>query len=244
MTLLPGAQYDPGRHWNYEAGWSSCLTVVQHYTVGTDSRAIIRNGGLAAILVWDDVIWEFGPLDAVHFTQCEWNRRSIGIEVESLDGSLTPGQIANLGYVVLYCLTQWGIPDVFYDGPRMPVGYDYRGVTNHRNLVHNACDMHSDGFDQWVWDAYHAPAPSPTEARRHNGMTIGLFDTTYFGTPGIAAYLLSGDGFIVHEFSGPPNAYGIKQDASDFNEATHCGFFWLTAGEWVRSLKKSGLVAA
>lgn len=161
MTLLPGAALDPGAHWNGEAGWSSCLMEVWHFTVGRDSRALIRDQGLAAVLVWDDVVWQFAPLEAVCFTECEWNRRSIGVEVESLDGSLTPGQLANLGYVTLFCLTTFGIPQQFYDGPRLPLGYDYRGVTNHRNLVHNACDQHSDGFDQWVWDAITTPPPPP-----------------------------------------------------------------------------------
>lgn len=159
MTLLPGATLDPGAHWNYQAGRSSCLTLVQHYTVGRDSRALIRNNGLAPLLIWDDIIWEYAPLDAVCYTQCEWNRRSIGYEVESLDGTITDGQIANLAYAELFAMTTFGIPDVFYDGPRLPVGTDYRGVTNHRNLIHNACDMHSDGFDRWVWDAMHAAQP-------------------------------------------------------------------------------------
>lgn len=162
MTMLPGATPDPGAHWNGEAGWCSPLiNVFWHYTVGRDSRALIRNQGLAPILIWDDVIWQFGPLDAVHYTQCEWNRRGPGYEVESLDGSITPKQIEHLGYATLFALTTFGIPQTFYDGPRLPIGDGYRGVTNHRNLVHNACDQHSDGFDQWVWEAAVAPA-TPT----------------------------------------------------------------------------------
>jgi len=161
VTLLPGATLDPGAHWNGEAGWSTCAREIWHYTVGRDSRAIIRNGGLAALLIWDDVIWQYAPLEAVCFTECEWNRTSIGYEVESLDGSITDAQIAQLGYATLFTLTTFGIPQVFYDGPRLPVGYDYRGVTNHRNLVHNACDQHYDGFDVSVWDAIFAPPPPP-----------------------------------------------------------------------------------
>lgn len=160
MTFLPGAVLDPGAHWNYQAGRTSADVLVWHYTVGRDSRALIRNQGLAPILIWDDVVWEYAPLDAVCYTQCEWNRVAIGYEVESLDGSITPGQIANLGYATLFALTTFGIPAEFYDGPRLPVGTPYRGVTNHRNLIHRACDMHSDGFDRWVWDIIWA-APKP-----------------------------------------------------------------------------------
>lgn len=169
MTLLPGAVLDPGAHWNYQAGYSSMDMVVWHYTVGRDSRALIRNNGLSAVDVWDDVVYEFAPLDAVTYTQCEWNRVSAGYEVESIDGSLTPGQIANLGYLTLFTITTWGIPDWFYDGPRMPVGNGYRGVTCHRNLIHNACDMHSDGFDRWVWDQIHTTLP-PTLQKEKEGM--------------------------------------------------------------------------
>jgi hypothetical protein len=159
VILLPGATYDPGVHWNYQAGQISPINVFWHYTVGRDSRGIIRDRGLAPILVWDQTIWEFAPLDAQCYTQCEWNRRGPGIEVESLDGSISPAQIANLGYVTLFCLTTFGIPQVFHQGYRLPVGDPFRGVTNHRDLRHNACDMHSDGFDYWVWEAALGSAP-------------------------------------------------------------------------------------
>lgn len=165
MSLIPGAIYDPGAHWNYQAGSFWPLMLVWHYTVGRDSRALIRDRGLACALIWDDVIWQYAPLDAVCFTQCEWNRRSVAYEVESLDGSITDGQIALLGYATTYALLTYGIPADFYDGPRLPIGYDFRGVTNHRDLIHVACDMHSDGFDRWVWDAAMAPPPAPKRKR-------------------------------------------------------------------------------
>jgi hypothetical protein len=171
MTLIPGAVLDPGRHWNGAAGWFNPAALFQHYTVGRDSRALIRNNGLAPILIWDDVIWQFAPLEAVCFTQCEWNRWGIGIEVESLDGSITAAQIQNLSYVVLFALVTFGIPQVFYDGPRLPVGFPYYGVTNHRNLVHRACDQHYDGFDQWVWEAMTGAPPVEVDMPQ----TAGLF---------------------------------------------------------------------
>lgn len=164
MTMVPGAVWDPGAHWSGQAGWiQDFANTFWHYTVGTDSRGIIKNNGLAPILIWDDVIWQFGPLNAVHFTQCEWNRRGAGLEVESLDGSITPGQIDKLGYVTLFIATTFGVPQVFYDGSRLPIGSGYRGVTNHRDLVHQACAMHSDGFDQWVWDQATGPPPPQTQ---------------------------------------------------------------------------------
>lgn len=159
MGWLPGAIIDPGRHANYEAGVTSCAMDVWHFTVGSNSIALIRDNGLCAFLIRDEGIYEFGPSDAVHFTQCEWNRVATAVEIESLDGSISPQQIAHLQYLTLWKMTEHGIPEAFYDGPRMPIGTPYRGVTNHRNLVHQACDQHSDGFDQWVFDAVVAGAP-------------------------------------------------------------------------------------
>jgi len=120
---------------------------------------LIRDNGLCAFLVRDEGIYQFGPSDAVHFTQCEWNRVATATEIESLDGWISEAQLGHLRYLLLWKLTTHGIPDGFYNGPRMPVLNGYRGVTNHRNLIHQACDMHSDGFDQWVWDTVHSPPP-------------------------------------------------------------------------------------
>lgn len=158
--LLPGAILDPGAHWNYEAGVSSCQMEVWHYTVGANSIALIRDQGLAAFLIRDEGIYQFAPSDAVCFTQCEWNRVATATEVESLAGEISPQQLAHLQYLTLWKLTTHGIPQTFYDGPRLPIGYPYRGVTNHRDLVHAACDQHYDGYDQWVWEAVTAPTPT------------------------------------------------------------------------------------
>lgn len=163
MSLIPGALYDPGVHWNYQAGHTLAAMLVWHYTVGSNSIALIRDRGLAPVLIRDDVIWQFAPLDARCFTQCEFNGRAIGYEVESLDGSISDAELGLLGYATVWALTQHGIPPVFYDGPRMAVGTPYVGVTNHRNLMHHACDMHSDGFDRWVWDAIMGAAPPAQE---------------------------------------------------------------------------------
>lgn len=64
-VFIPGAVLEPGAHWNYEAGYCALSIEFLHWTVGTDSRALIRNRGLAAVLVRDGVIYQYAPLNAV-----------------------------------------------------------------------------------------------------------------------------------------------------------------------------------
>lgn len=56
-------------------------------------------------------------------------------------------------------------------------------------------------------------------------------------------YLVSA-GVIVKEFRGAPGAYGIPEDAIGYNNATHCGMVEWNGEEWVRALKKTGLISA
>lgn len=87
-----------------------------------------------------------------------------------------------------------------------------------------------------------APAEPPsTSKRRHTGMTVGWINLAFVGG-GIAAYLIGGSHVIVHEFHGPPSAYGIPQDAADFAANTNCGLFELTGDEWERLLRNSGVI--
>jgi hypothetical protein len=162
-VFLPGAILDPGRHWSYQAGYSSCLMDVWHYTVGSNSIALIRNNGLAAFLIRDEGIYQFAPSNAVCFTQCEWNRVATATEVESLDGSISQAQLNHLRYLTLWKTVTHGIPQMWHTGWRLPLGYDFRGVTNHRDLVHRACDMHDDGFDTWVWEFVAGPGTAPAK---------------------------------------------------------------------------------
>lgn len=161
-NLVPGAVPFPGILANYGAGYTALAAVFWHYTVGTNSLLLIANNGLCAFLIAaDGTIYQLAPWDAVTYTQCEFNRRGQGIEVESLDGTITVAQLASLRYLTLFLLNAGGSPHTFYDGPRLPVGFPVEGITNHRNLQHIACDQHVDGFDQWVADYVLAPDPTP-----------------------------------------------------------------------------------
>lgn len=205
-VYLPGAILDPGAHWSGQAGWADVRAVVWHYTVGYDSRALIRNRGLAATLIRDEGIYQFAPLDAVCFTQCEWNRVVSGAEVESIDGSISDAEVAHLRYLTLFMLATFGIPPDFYDGPRLPVGLVFRGVTNHRNLVHRSCDQHYDGFGHDVWNAIVAPPPPTPE---------GSSDMFIVWMPDRGAFLVTPIG-VLRRFTGPSGDFGICQAAHDW----------------------------
>lgn len=156
-VFIPGAVLEPGAHWNYEAGYCALSIEFLHWTVGTDSRALIRNRGLAAVLVRDGVIYQYAPLNARCFTQCEWNPLGWAIEIESLDGSVDDRELEAVRYITQWALGNGLIPNHWYNGPRMPIGTPFAGVTAHANLVHRQCDMHSDGYDDWFFEHIFTP---------------------------------------------------------------------------------------
>lgn len=167
---LPGARLVPGLLWAGQAGYSSCDMDCWHWTAGYNSIGIIRDRGLCQHLTRDEGIYAFtADAGMVAYTQCEWNRRATANEVESIDGSVSEAQLALMAYREVWVVAQTGIPPVYFDAPamgaqRMPVGTPYRGVTTHRSLVHRACDMHSDGFDVWVWERVWGGGPPPAPA--------------------------------------------------------------------------------
>lgn len=166
---LPGAILEPGLLWNGMAGYSSCDMDVFHWTAGWNSIGICRDRGLVQHLTRDEGVYQFvADVGMVAWTQCEFNRVATANEVESIDGSVSEAQLALMAYREQWLIAQTGIPPIYFDAPsmgapRMPVGTPYRGVTNHRSLVHHACDMHSDGFDVWVWERVWGGTPPPPE---------------------------------------------------------------------------------
>lgn len=166
---LPGAILEPGLLWAGQAGYSSCDMDCWHWTAGWNSIGICRDRGLVQHLTRDEGTYQFvADVGMTAYTQCEWNRVATALEVESIDGSVSEAQLALMSYREQWLVRQTGIPPVYYDavsdgGPRMPIGTPFRGVTTHRSLIHRACDMHSDGFDRWVWERVWGGEPSPQE---------------------------------------------------------------------------------
>lgn len=167
-ATLPGAILEPGLLWAGQAGYSTCDMDVWHWTAGYNSIGICRDRGLVQHLTRDEGVYQFvADVRMVTYTQCEFNRVATANEVESIDGSVTDAQLALMAYREQWLIATLGIPPTYFDAPsmgaqRMPVGTPYRGVTNHRSLQHRACDMHSDGFDAWVWErVWNPPEPEP-----------------------------------------------------------------------------------
>lgn len=183
-NLVPGAVPFPGVFANYGAGRiRAWLAVIWHYTVGTNSLVLIANNGLCAFLIArDGTIYQCSPWDSVNYTQCEWNVIAQGIEVESLDGSITDAQVASLGYLTIFLANVGAVPLNFYNGARLPFTAGYTGVTNHRCLDQHACANHFDGFDEDVWNAAIHPAPPTPPAEPPKEGEMRLFRNTNTNT--------------------------------------------------------------
>lgn len=154
----PFAIHDPGLNANYRRGRTLRRMNRPHETVGRDSRALIRNRGLAQFLLpKQGPPIQFGPADAVHSDACEFALYGFGVEIERMvynDGSrdaMTPDQIEGFAQLVAWGWQQHGVPwDAWYLGPfeglpRLPVGTLYSGWANHGALDQQACDDHHDG---------------------------------------------------------------------------------------------------
>lgn len=147
-----GFAREPGRNADYRAGrslrWGACC----HQTAGrcAGDRSILTNLG-GAYVPRDPGCGPgatmFSQLDAVAFTQCEWNDELMPCEVEWLPGqSFTAYQIDRCGLFVAACISV-GVPDARLDPPvRVLIGTRIGGFIDHRKLQHRACDEHGDGW--------------------------------------------------------------------------------------------------
>lgn len=149
MAWHPDAIRDPGLNANYRRGRTTNRMDVAHETVGRDSRALIRDRGLAQFLVPKrGRFYQFAPDDAVCSHACEWNILGSGIEVERFPGEpMTADQIHNVGSI-LHWRHSRGIPLAHWSksSGRLPIGSSFRGTADHGGLTHRACDQHTDGW--------------------------------------------------------------------------------------------------
>lgn len=165
---LPGAFRDPGRNAGYKSGHNAMRRAVAHFTVGSDSRNVGKDGYFHW-LVHRDASRENGCTQYAEIDAVTWhgyksghydaNSAGPGIEFERLvtgginaEGlsdaqPLTPNQIAWGERIVAFC-AEWGIPVQLYDGPRYAYG-DWAGWINHQALDSDR----SDGLLRSEWDA-------------------------------------------------------------------------------------------
>ena len=131
---------------------------VCHFTVGRDSRALIRDRGLAAFLFpKSGAPFQFCEANAITAHACEWNTKGPGLEVERLSWAepFTTDQTRWVGEVCRWLSTVYGIPLVHHatSAGRLPIGSTFRGFADHGALVHRACDQHTDGWTDTEWAA-------------------------------------------------------------------------------------------
>lgn len=80
------------------------------------------------------------------------------------------------------------------------------------------------------------PTPEPVASGRNDDMTI-----MWINYQGMNVYLVQA-GIIVKQFHGAEGAFGIPQDAYDFEERTKCGMGGMDGDEWTRLLRRSGML--
>lgn len=153
--IYPEAIWRPGRNAGYRAGRNRMQLVVAHYTVGRDSAGIGDQGYFQFLVRRNGEIIQFAEADALCWHAGTANQWGPGIEVEYL-----PGQDDDLwtpaAYQACARLVEWlislGIPDQFYDDPRIdPTGFS--GFLTHRSVQQP--DAHSD----WWPDLPRSAAP-------------------------------------------------------------------------------------
>lgn len=217
---FPDAIRDPGKNAGYRRGHTKNRLAVLHFTVGTNSRALIRDQGLAAFLFPKDRRpWQFCEADSITSHACEWNDEGPGLEFERLNWGepLTSTQLKYGGACIAWLHDTFGIPLVWHGGARLPIGSGFRGFVNHGSLMHQACDQHTDGItmDEWA-------AMAETEASEEELMRI----VSRNDGSGYANKLLSPWGWTF-EWKGEHVAYSVQRGAQP----------WLAAGVPFAALK-------
>lgn len=154
---IDGCEWRVGRNANYASGRIDAQGGVGHETVGRESTAIGDNGYFH-FLVHDEVgraPSQFAQVWCVTFHACEWNRTTVGIEVERFPGEpMKPEQLFWCQYLVRAIAAETGNAiraewkgDVLVVSP-----YDMGGQwANHGALQIRACDPHSDGWTPEEW---------------------------------------------------------------------------------------------
>jgi hypothetical protein len=160
---LPGAHRDPGRNAGYNSGRSTMDRAVAHYTVGSDSRNVGRDGyfhflvhrdasresGCTQYAEVDAVTWHAADAGNPYGPGVEWERNVTGgINAEGLSDAepLTDNQV-EWGSRLVGFFAEHGIPVALYDGPRYGEG-GWRGWVNHQAID----SSRSDGLLRAEWD--------------------------------------------------------------------------------------------
>ena len=160
---LAGAYRDPGRNAHYANGRNRMVTAVAHFTVGSDSRGVGRDGYFHFLVHRDasreNGCTQYAEIDALTWHAGDYNDDGPGIEYErrttggyNAEGlanaePLTVNQVEWGNRIVAFC-AEHGIPATLYDGPRYGAS-GFRGWANHHDLSSDRFD----GLTRSEWDA-------------------------------------------------------------------------------------------
>jgi hypothetical protein len=170
--IYPGAIWRPGRNAGYTAGRNRMRLCVCHFTVGRDSTAIGDRGYFHFLVARDGTVTQFAEADALTWHAGTANQWGPGIEVEYLPGYddelWTPAQREATARLCEW-LIGLGIPDNFYDGPRIdPSGFT--GFLTHRSV------QQPDGHSDWWPELPRVTSPEEDDMR---GLWIKAEDSPY-----------------------------------------------------------------
>lgn len=218
----PDTIHDPGINANYRLGRTLNYGFdVMHFTVGTNSRDLIRTRGLCQFLYpHEGPAIQFAPDDAVCPHACEANPYGCGHEREALDWDKplpTRDQVAWMGIIVRWRMDRKGLKPVHHPASmgRMPVTEFpvFHGFADHGGCQHKKCDQHTDGIQHPVMLAIFA-SDEPRKFQYSEDEMIYW----YKALDGSHQAALVEGGFVTRDFAPKPlGAYDIPQAALDFS---------------------------
>jgi hypothetical protein len=184
--------------------------------VGRESTSI-GDRGYFHFLIHDEVgrpPSQFAPIFAVCYHACEWNRTTVGIELERFPGEpATPEQLFWMRYLVhaIAAESRGAIRAEWKGDITVASPWDMGGQwANHGALRIRQCDPHTDGWTPEEWTYVTNPS-SEQKKEEDNDMWIAVA----VWLDGVHAFRCAGDVILWEYDRSVLGAYGIPQGALD-----------------------------
>lgn len=188
--VYPGALWNPGVNAGYQAGRTTMIDTVCHYTVGVDSTGIGLRGYFHWLVARDGTIQQFAEADAVTWHAGEFNPYGPGIEIEyypDVDAEVfTAVQRTACAGLVQWLSTEWAVPLLYHNGVHDTTPGSWNGFISHRSLIQS--EQHSDYWPDTDWAAMVGETPSPPYPEET--MMLEPVIATWVAAPNVPAGML------------------------------------------------------